>query len=157
MDADGGNPRQLTFEGSNVDPTWSPDGTEILYASLRGGSTELYRIRADGSDARAVTDGLNVGGRSDWSPTERLVTFYAGEPGGRHIYTLHLDSGELRQLTEGGDNRGPCFSPDGQWIAFAGYREGDNEIYAVRVDGSALVKLTDNARPDWQPRWGPLP
>ena len=154
MNADGSEPRQLTTEGSNIDPTWSPDGQEILFASLRGGTTELYLMGADGSAVRPVTQGLNVGGRSDWSPTQRLVTFYAGDAGGRHIYTLDLDTQVLRQLTEGGDNRGPSFSPDGEWIAFAGFRDGDNEIYAVRVDGSALLKLTDNSRPDWQPRWG---
>jgi Tol biopolymer transport system component len=154
MDADGANPRQLAAPGSCVDPTWSPDGQSIAFACLRGGTTELYLMAADGSAEQPVTGGLNVGGRSDWSPDGRLLTFYAGEPNGRNIYTIDLATHDVRQLTSEGDNRGPSFSPDGQWIAFAGFRDGDNEIYAVRTDGSALVKLTDNTRPDWQPRWG---
>ncbi len=157
MNADGSSPRQLTDAGSNIDPTWSPDGQEILFASLRGSSTELYRMRADGSDVRQVTHGLNVGGRSDWSPIASLVTFYAGEPSGRDIFTYDLDTEVLTQLTDAGDNRGPSFSPDGQWIAFAGFRDGDNEIYATRLDRSETLKLTDNDRPDWQPRWGIKP
>jgi Tol biopolymer transport system component len=58
-------------------------------------------------------------------------------------------------LTEGSDNRGPTFSPDGAWIAFTSIRDGDNEIYAIRPDGTGLTQLTTNTRPDWQPRWGP--
>jgi TolB protein len=157
MEADGANPRPLTEAGSNVDPTWSPDGQRIAFASLRGATTELYTMRADGGDVRQVTHDLNIGGRSDWSPDGRALTFYAGAPGARNIFTYDLASGALRQLTEGGDNRGPSYSPDGAWIAFAGFRDGDNEIYAVRSDGSELLQLTDNARPDWQPRWGVLP
>lgn len=157
IDANGANPRQLTTTGSNIDPTWSPDGTEILFASLRAGSTELYVIRADGTGERRLTEDLNVGGRSDWSPGGDLVTFYAGEPSGRDIFTYDLDTQVLRHLTNSGDNRGPCFSPDGEWIVFAGFRDGDNEIYATRVDGSVTLQLTDNARPDWQPRWGRKP
>jgi len=65
-----------------------------------------------------------------------------------------VDGSELRQLTAESDNRGPSFSPDGGWIAFTSFRDGDNEIYIMRTDGSELTQLTENDTPDWQPRWG---
>ncbi len=162
MEVEGSNPRQLTTGGQNVDPTWSPDGQQIAFASKRGGTNELYVMAVadplqgtDGSSVRQVTPGLDIGGRSDWSPDGRTLTFYAGPAGARNIFAIDVEGNDLRQLTNEGDNRGPAFSPDGQWIVFTGFRDGDNEIYVMRTDGSQLTPLTQNTTPDWQPRWGP--
>jgi tricorn protease len=41
-----------------------------------------------------------------------------------------------RQLTIGGANRFPVWSPDGQWIAYQSDREGDLAIFRQRTDGT---------------------
>jgi len=84
-----------------------------------------------------------------------MLAIYAGPSGNHDIYSINLGSGSVNRLTEGGDNLAPCFSPDGQWIAFTTYRDGNNEIYIMRPDGTQVTRLTNNSRPDWQPRWGP--
>ena len=65
----------------------------------------------------------------------RSLAFYAGPRGDHNIYTIGLDGKDLRQLTQGGDNLAPSYSPDGQWIAFTSFRDGNNEIYAIHPDG----------------------
>jgi TolB protein len=50
----------------------------------------------------------------------------------------------------------PAWSPDGQWIAFAGEDGADSEIYAVRADGTDLRKITDNDRNEYEPSWSPV-
>jgi TolB protein len=65
-----------------------------------------------------------------------------------------VNTREITRLTNGGDNLGPSWSPDGEWIAFTSFRDGNNEIYVMRPDGSSLYNLTDNPISDWQPRWG---
>jgi Tol biopolymer transport system component len=109
---------------------------------------------SDGGNIRQITDLADVGGRSDWSPDGRTLTFYAGPRGNRDIYLIDADGSNLRKLTEGGDSLAASFSPDGGWLAFISYRDGDNEIYIMRLDGSEVTQLTYNNRPDWQPRWG---
>jgi hypothetical protein len=50
--ADGSGVRQLTTEGTNAQPTWSPDGVKLLFNSNRGDNAnvyELYIMSADGT------------------------------------------------------------------------------------------------------------
>ena len=52
----GGTPRQLTVEGSMNDrPRWSPDSKLIYFVSNRGGSSQVWSMNADGSNARQIT------------------------------------------------------------------------------------------------------
>ncbi len=53
----GGAPRQLTREGSlNQRPRWSPDSKKIAFLSTRGGSSQVWIMDADATNARQVTD-----------------------------------------------------------------------------------------------------
>jgi TolB protein len=78
----------------------------------------------------------------------------------REIILFDVDGLNVRQITDGGNNLAPSFSPDGQWLAFTSYRDlyqdpHGCEIYIMRVDGSQITRLTANDYCDWQPRWGP--
>lgn len=158
MGIDGTNPTMLTDEGDSLDPIWSPDGTQIAYASTRNGKTrELFVMNADGSNIRSMTTNADVGGRNDWSPDGSQLAFYAGPDNEKEVFIINVDGTNLRQLTDGGNNKAPAFSPDGLWLTFTSEmdEDGDNEIFIMRVDGSDVRQLTFNQRPDWQSRWGP--
>lgn len=155
MDRDGANPHALTaLQGDSIDPTWSPDGTQITFASTRSGSRQLWVMNRDGSNPSQVTDLLNMGGRSSWSPEGTRLAFYAGPTSDHNIYTIGLNGEDLQQLTLGGDNLAPSYSPDGDWIAFTSFRDLNNEIYIMHPDRSEQTRLTFDPRADWQPRWG---
>ena len=153
MKPDGDNPRPLTNR-DDIDPTWSPDGSMIAFASSRSGGRQLFVMNADGSNIQQVTDLNNMGGRSTWSPDGTQLAFYRGPAGDHNIYIINMDGTGLLQLTNGGDNLGPSWSPDGNWIAFTSFRDGNNEIYIIHPDGTGLTRLTNNSISDWQPRWG---
>lgn len=143
------------------DPTWSPDGKRILYASDRQGAVQLYTVRLDGSDRKAITNLPAIRGRSDWSPDGSFIVTYSGPAWDREVYIMNADGSNLRQLTpSGGNSQGPSISPDGRWVVFTAYfdKYGDDhgcEIYVIRTDGTDLRRLTNNDYCDYQPRWGP--
>ena len=139
---------------TDIDPTWSPFGDQIAFASDRAGGTQLFTIFRDGSGLTQVIDFPDIGGRSDWSPDGRYIAFYAGSPGERQIYFIDLETGEIHQVTFVGDNLAPSWSPSGEWLVFTCFL-GDNDLCIIRPDGSEWSVLTDNTRSDWQPRWGP--
>jgi len=160
MDRDGKNPRSIP-NASGWDPTWSPDGASILFASDMQGLIQLYKIKLDGSELQKVSDLPAIRGRSDWSPDGVFIVTYSGEPWKRDVYIMNSDGSNARRLTPtGGNSQGPSISPDGQWVAFTSYFDrygNDNgcEIYIMRVDGTDVRRLTDNDYCDYQPRWGP--
>lgn len=153
MKPDGKNPHPLT-DRDDIDPTWSPDGSMIAFASSRAGARQLFVMNSDGSNVRKVTDLNNMGGRSTWSPDGTRLAFYRGPAGDHNIYVVNVDGTGLVKLTDGGDNLAPSWSPDGNWIAFTSFRDRNNEIYIMHPDGTGVIRLTNNSISDWQPRWG---
>jgi TolB protein len=57
MDVARKQPVQLTqATGRNENPWWAPDGVHLVFSSKRGGSTQLYSMRADGTDIKQLTN-----------------------------------------------------------------------------------------------------
>lgn len=157
-DRDGSSARWLT--GPAWDAAWSPDGAWILHASDRDGTIQLWVIRPDGSGLRRVTQLEGLRGRSDWSPDGERIATYAGTSWKREIVSFNPQGGDVRQLSDGGNNLAPSFSPHGGWLTFTSYQdryrdENGCEIYIMTAKGEDVRRLTDNEYCDWQPRWGP--
>jgi TolB protein len=156
----GANPNNIP-RASGWDPTWSPDGRQVLFASDSRGPVQLYAIGLDGRNLRTVTSLPAVRGRSDWSPDGVYIVTYSGPAWNRELFIMNADGSNVRQLTpSGGNSQGPSFSPDGRWVVFTAYFDnyGDDhgcELYVIRVDGTDLRRLTNNDYCDYQPRWGP--
>lgn len=160
MERNGNSPDKISrVEG--WDPTWSPDGEYVLFASDVEGATELFRMRVNGKDMHRVSSLPAIRGRSDWSADGQFIVTYSGDSWQHEIYLMNADGSNAHIISPlGGNAQGPSFSPDGQWVTFTAYYDayGDEngcEIYVMRVDGTDLRRLTHNDYCDYQPRWGP--
>jgi Tol biopolymer transport system component len=162
MERDGNHPQEIySKSGLDVhDGTWSPDGTEILFAMGKDENNKLYIMDLNGRDPKVVNDTIDTRGRSDWSSTG-LISFDQGGPFMHDVYLMNVDGGGLHQISESGINaQGASLSPDGKWITFTGYTDvagrdqNSCEIFIMRVDGSDVRQLTNNKYCDYQPRWG---
>ena len=143
------------------DPTWTPDGKQILFASETEGDVQLFIMNRSGRNRRQVTNLPAIRGRSDWSPDGQSIVTYSGPAWNREAYIMNADGSNVRQLSpSGGNSQGASFSPDGRWVVFTAYfdKYGDDhgcEIYIISTDGTNLRRLTSNDYCDYQPRWGP--
>ena len=160
MDRDGENVGNIP-RASGWDPTWSPDGKYVLFASDMDGAVQLFTIRTNGKELHKVSSLPAIRGRSDWSPDGQYIVTYSGGPWEHEVYLMNADGTNAHVISPlGGNSQGASFSPDGQWVTFTAYFDHPNddhgcEIYIMRIDGSDLRRLTDNDYCDYQPRWGP--
>ena len=75
MDMSGKNLVRLTQgPASDINPAWSPDGTQIAYSSQRAGFYGIYVMNADGSDSVALVEDLKVAIQPAWAPKPLAVS-----------------------------------------------------------------------------------
>ncbi len=145
MNADGSEQKQLTFDdGSQPDqndlnPTVTPDGRYILFASSRTGVPHIWRMNIDGSHQQQLTDGQGE-------------TYPRVTPDGHSvIYSLFmlntlwitpLEGGEATKLIDKPAQR-PAISPDGKFIAcgYAAKPDAALQIAVFASTGGAPLKL----------------
>ena len=96
------------------------------------------------------------------SPDGRWVVYVAGAVDleenrvNSDLWLVPTTGGEPRQLTQGArHDRHPTWSPDSRWIAFESNRDGEFQIYTLRVDGGEARRLTSLATGASQPQWSP--
>jgi TolB protein len=64
---EGADERRVTDPGSNLDPSWSPDGMKLCYSSVQGGKSAIWTCNWDGSGARQLSFGLDAS-QPQWGP-----------------------------------------------------------------------------------------
>jgi TolB protein len=64
---DGSHDRRITSDGSNTDPSWSPDGMKLVYTSVRNNKSSIWVCNWDGTDAKQLTFGLDAS-QPQWGP-----------------------------------------------------------------------------------------
>jgi Tol biopolymer transport system component len=136
MDADGDNEQQLTATpsvNSDEQPSISPDGTKIAFASNRH-----YRFFGDPENADLLDIYVM---NADGTGEPRRLTFDAAP-----TYPLETQS------------QNPAWSPDGSRIAYESTRglEGKGEIFVMNADGSGEpINVSNDPSWDTDPAWSP--
>jgi Tol biopolymer transport system component len=73
INADGTAMTQITSDGRNIEPEFSPDGRQIVFAHNPGtgryGFADIYTMNADGGDIQQVTHTPLWDSEPDWAPS----------------------------------------------------------------------------------------
>jgi Tol biopolymer transport system component len=136
-------------------PSWSPDGSQLAFATLTGSNWEIWLINTDGSGAVKI-EGTQGGMDPSWSPDGTKIAFVVWD-NHSEIYTINIDGSGLARLTDNdARDADPSWSPDGSQIVFSSNRDGsDSELYIVNADGGKVIQLTNNNIDEWDPSWSP--
>ncbi|HEX8502559.1 MAG TPA: winged helix-turn-helix domain-containing protein [Pyrinomonadaceae bacterium] len=143
---DAARARQVTTGSGKFDGyyglSWAPDG-RVVYASMAGGSWDVWVMNADGTGQRQLT----VGARSNYGPSVsadgRYVVFVSNRAGGPfNIWRMDADGSNPVRLTSGRGENFPHVTPDGRWVVYATVGGPDAAVWKVPIDGGEPVRLT---------------
>ena len=133
------NLTRLTFgEGLQTDPTFSPDGRFIAYASDRAGNFDIWVQPVAGGDPVQVTKSPASDTQPAWSPDGSTIVFRSERDGGG-LYRVPALGGQEQQLASFGIH--PTWSKDGAAVFFIvgpnlESGAGPARFYTVALDGS---------------------
>ena len=126
---------QFTVDGLNERPTWSPDGRELAFSSLRDGRWSVYRRPANASaDATALDMATLTELRitpfwtpdGDWVLTDQIVDSASTDD----IIAVSTTGDSIRVLVATLSRETvPAVSPDGRWLAYVSDESGPEEVY----------------------------
>ncbi len=134
----------------HIQPTFSPDGKELILVSNRGipmGSGAIWRAPIQpnmmAKATRILREETLYRTKPNWSPDGHRI-LYASHRGGQftQLYVHPVKEGEPFQLTrEPWDHFDPAWSPDGEWIAYVSNQHGLSELRLLRSFGGTDEKV----------------
>jgi serine/threonine protein kinase len=157
---------RFTFDAApDLSPVWSPDGSRIAFAALRGaGGTGIYQRASNGAGKEQELLGATEEEKvtDDWSRDGRYLLYAQKDTKTKaDLWALPLGSdgtpaGDPIPFanTEFNEDQGR-FSPDSHWVAYVSDESGRSEIYvqsfpAASGGGSKTQVSRDGGD---QPRW----
>jgi Tol biopolymer transport system component len=148
--ADGtGSPEQITKDpGDDRAAAFSPDGTMLAFDSTRARGTDVWVMRADGSDPHQLTFDHGFAWGATWSPDGSSIVFNAWreheEGFNQDLYRIDADGRNETRLTQNPDAElEPSWSPDGKRIVFRRITDDDDgEIVSIDADGNDELLLS---------------
>jgi Tol biopolymer transport system component len=167
---------RLTFDPDTDKgiPVWSPDGSRILYSTLRGSKAAIgiYQKASNGAGGEELLLASDGSDRevwaTDWSRDGRFVLFSRGDLANNSeadIWVLPL-TGERKPhmfLHTAGSAYDGQFSPDGRWLAYTSSESGRPEVYVAPFEAAKFLNGGGGSPPNgkWQvssdggraPRW----
>ena len=158
---EGGDYRQLTTaKGYDAEGAYSPDGSLIVFSSLRNAFPltslssedqkryevdpayfgEIYIMNADGSEQRRLTTTPGYDGGPFFTPDGRRIVWRRFDKDGliANVFTMKTDGSDVRQLTDFKSMAwAPYFHPSGEYAIFTSNKLGfeNFELYIVDAAG----------------------
>jgi TolB protein len=173
MSVGGGHPMKVTEEPEHeLHPSWSPDGSRLVYCKLgaRSGRWEMWVVDTENPGVRRF---LDYGLFPQWSPDvarSKILFQRARQRGSRFfsVWTIDYVNGDAVHPTEivSAGNAAvinPSWSPDGSRVVFVTVVQPDDgqdesimqsDVWLISLNGNGRTNLTNGRYANYQPVWG---
>jgi len=137
-------------------PNWTRDGRALIYN--RNG--RLYRFDLAKKTPYVIDTGFAVNNNNDhvlsFDGKMLAISHHSKDDDNQSIvYTLPVNGGTPRKITDKGPSYLHGWSPDGKYLIYTGGRDGEFDIYKISVNGGAETNLTNSKGLDDGPEFTP--
>ena len=149
----GVGPRQVTPGPSDAQPTWSPDGSRLVYTNLdaRTGAV-LHWLDPNGDAAGSYGRGRSA----IFSPDGEWIVYSGLTSAGWRLRRMRFDGAGKRSLGSSGfEENDPAVSPDGRYVAFSAMKDERtpvSRLFVRSIDGESDSQLAISGS-GWLPVW----
>jgi len=142
LDVPTGRAERITAEGFETLYGWSPDGTELVYASERTGQGDLWVAPTTGGPARQLTIDVRDEDHGVYSPDGRWIAYHSERGGQWDIWIVPAAGGDAFRVTnDPAVESPPEWTPDSGALLFSS-EDISTRLYAVPVSGGAPRMLS---------------
>jgi Tol biopolymer transport system component len=158
IDTIGDTPRiELPLWGIDeaFNPSWSPDGTRIVFSALEGGLSDLFIYTLSSKSIRRLTADAFADLHPAWSPDGQSIAFATDRFtttlenlhfGPLRVGLLDVASGVIRPLpSEDAESKqlNPQWAPAGDAVYYVSDRDGVSNVYRTEIPSGAVRRITD--------------
>ncbi|MDR2579477.1 MAG: hypothetical protein LBC85_00590 [Fibromonadaceae bacterium] len=155
-DYDGFRRRQITSNGPNFLPAWSPDNSRIYFTSLRNDKTQIFERVLASSQDRLLFPQIDQTFGPSANPRDGTLLFSTFGQSGTDIWQGNPQTGSAARLIYGRHiDVSPSWSPRGTAFLFSSDRGGQPQIYMASRDGSDVQRITFFGRYNESAVWSP--
>jgi dipeptidyl aminopeptidase/acylaminoacyl peptidase len=133
--------------------------TDVIAGSTRVQATALLSLLAFAAPilGSRYVPGIRLFPLQDPPGHPTIVFSASGLDGNPEIYLMRRSAADLTRLTvDPASELWPALSPDGSEVVFVSTRDGDADVYVLRVDDPGSIRqLTDEPGNDFAPTWSP--
>ena len=138
-------------------PVWSPDSTQLAFASDRDGRSTIFRKAGDGSVPEVAIPMASVPGHhfpDDWSSDGQQLSVHSSTPEtALDVWVVSIEGREAREIARSMfQEHSARFSPDGRLIAYVSDESGAPEVYVQTLGkpGRRRVSTSGGVGPRWR-------
>src|ERR1017187_8216487 len=118
------------------------NGNLYFEAPDSSGATQIWSTGPEGAGRRQITTGESNSGLP--APCgDRHLVFFSFRAGAPHIFLSDLDGGNVRQLTNRGEEFQPSCSPDGTWLTYVSRDSKSLGVWRIPPEGGSPVRIWD--------------
>ena len=159
----GNNLRNLTDSNENDwTPVYSPTENRIAFSTYfpDNDNYDIFIMNDDGTNKENLTNSPAYEKFPQFSPDGSFLIYQGWQKGKMEIFFLGiLDRNNINVSRNVKSNdilsHGNSFSPDGQSIVFTSERDGNRNIYLMKINGSDIKQLTFHKSDDYEPVFSP--
>ena len=154
---DSGRRNEVPLPGLDeaYNPSWSPDGTRVVFSALKGGLSDLFIYSLSDASLTRVTADAFADLHPAWSPdgasialaTDRFTSSLDNLSFGElQVGLLDLTSGVIRPLPgedSGAKQVNPQWAPPGDAIYYVSDRDGVSNVYRTEIRSGDVRRITD--------------